>query len=54
MVRSEFERIEADFGAPVAVLVNNAVWARFQPLADIDEETSRRMLSFGVEVVWTI
>ncbi len=54
MVRSEFERIEADFGAPVAVLVNNAVWARFQPLADIDEETSRRMLSVGVEgLIWT-
>ena len=39
-VRSGFERIETDFGAPVAVLVNNAVWARFQPLADIDVETS--------------
>ncbi len=53
-VRSAFERIEADFGAPIAVLVNNAVWARFQPLADIDEETSRRMLSVGVEgLIWT-
>ena len=53
-VRSGFERIESDFGAPVAVLVNNAVWARFQPLADIDEETSRRMLSVGVEgLIWT-
>ena len=53
-VRSGFERIEADFGAPVAVLINNAVWARFQPLADIDEETSRRMLSVGVEgLIWT-
>jgi 3-oxoacyl-[acyl-carrier protein] reductase len=53
-VRSGFERIEADFGAPVAALVNNAVWARFQPLADIDEETSRRMLSVGVEgLIWT-
>ncbi len=54
MVRSGFERIEADFGAPVAVLINNAVWARFQPLMDIDEETSRRMLSVGVEgLIWT-
>ncbi len=53
-VRSSFERIEADFGAPVAVLINNAVWARFQPLVDIDEETSRRMLSVGVEgLIWT-
>ncbi len=54
VVRSGFERIEADFGAPVAVLINNAVWARFQPLMDIDEETSRRMLSVGVEgLIWT-
>jgi 3-oxoacyl-[acyl-carrier protein] reductase len=53
-MRSGFERIEADFGAPVAVLINNAVWARFQPLAEIDEETSRRMLSVGVEgLIWT-
>ena len=53
-VRSGFERIESDFGAPMAVLINNAVWARFVPLADIDEETSRRMLSVGVEgLIWT-
>ena len=53
-VRSGFDRIGTDFGAPVAVLINNAVWARFQPLADIDEETSRRMLSVGVEgLIWT-
>ena len=53
-VRSEFERIEGDFSAPIAVLVNNAVWARFMPLADIDEETSHRMLSVGVEALfWT-
>ncbi|HEY1453373.1 MAG TPA: SDR family oxidoreductase [Roseiarcus sp.] len=54
IVRSEFGRIERDFGAPISVLVNNAVWARFMPLADIDEETSRRMLSVGVEgLFWT-
>jgi 3-oxoacyl-[acyl-carrier protein] reductase len=53
-VRAEFDRIEGDFGAPIAVLVNNAVWARFVPLAEIDEETSRRMLSVGVEgLIWT-
>jgi NAD(P)-dependent dehydrogenase (short-subunit alcohol dehydrogenase family) len=53
-VRSEFERIESDFGAPIAVLVNNAVWARFMPLAEIDVETSRRMLAVGVEgLIWT-
>lgn len=53
-VRSTFERIESDFGAPIFVLINNAVWARFDPLEAIDEETSRRMLSVGVEgLIWT-
>jgi NAD(P)-dependent dehydrogenase (short-subunit alcohol dehydrogenase family) len=50
-----FARIEADFAAPVAVLVNNAVWARFQPLAEIDDETIDRMFTVGVNgVVWTM
>jgi 3-oxoacyl-[acyl-carrier protein] reductase len=53
-VRSTFERIESDFGAPIFALINNAVWARFDPLEAIDEETSRRMLSVGVEgLIWT-
>ena len=50
-----FARIEADFAAPVAVLVNNAVWARFQPLDEIDGETIDRMFAVGVNgVVWTM
>lgn len=54
VVRTAFERIEHDFGGPTAALVNNAVWARFMPLAEIDEDTSRRMLSVGVEALfWT-
>jgi 3-oxoacyl-[acyl-carrier protein] reductase len=53
-VRAEFDRIERDFGSPVSVLINNAVWARFPSLADIDEDTSRRMLAVGVEALfWT-
>ena len=53
-VRSGFARIETDFGGPISVLVNNAIWARFIPLVDIDEETSRRMLAVGVEALfWT-
>ena len=40
-VQAMFARIESEFGAPVAVLVNNAVWARFQPLAEIDAEIGR-------------
>jgi 3-oxoacyl-[acyl-carrier protein] reductase len=54
-VMDMFARIEADFAAPVAVLVNNAVWARFQPLDEIDGETIDRMFAVGVNgVVWTM
>jgi len=54
-VLSTFAQIEADFAVPVAVLVNNAVWARFQRLADIDEETANRMFAVGANgLVWTM
>ena len=55
VVGEMFARIEADFAAPVAVLVNNAVWARFQPLDEIDAETIDRMFAVGVNgIVWTM
>ena len=44
-VHAMFRSIESEFGAPVAVLVNNAVWARFQPLDEIDGETVDRMFA---------
>jgi 3-oxoacyl-[acyl-carrier protein] reductase len=54
-VMAMFESIEADFAAPVAVLVNNAVWVRFQPLAEIDAETVQRMFAVGVHgLFWTM
>ncbi len=54
-VQAVFAGVETDFGAPIAVLVNNAVWARFQPLAEIDEETANRMLAVGVNgLFWTM
>lgn len=54
-VQAMFERIESEFGAPVAVLINNAVWARFQPLAEIDAETVDRMFACGVSgLIWTM
>jgi len=54
-VRGLFAHIEKDFAAPTAVLVNNAVWARFQPLAEIDSETLRRMFSVGLDgLIWTM
>jgi 3-oxoacyl-[acyl-carrier protein] reductase len=57
--RSEVARAVADveraFGAPVGVLVNNAVWARFGPLAEIDEALVERTLAVGLKaLVWTM
>ena len=47
-------RGSSDFAAPVAVLVNNAVWARFEPLAQIEPETVDRMFAVGVHgLIWT-
>jgi 3-oxoacyl-[acyl-carrier protein] reductase len=54
-VHAMFARIESEFAAPVAVVVNNAVWARFQPLAEIDVETADRMFAVGVQgLFWTM
>jgi 3-oxoacyl-[acyl-carrier protein] reductase len=54
-VQTIFARIEREFAAPIAVLVNNAVWARFQPLAEIDGETASRMFAVGVNgLFWTM
>ena len=47
--------VEARFGAPVGVLVNNAVWARFGPLDALDEETVERTLAVGLKaLIWTM
>jgi NAD(P)-dependent dehydrogenase (short-subunit alcohol dehydrogenase family) len=47
-----FARVEAEF---VGALVNNAVWARFQPLAELDLETAERMFAVGAQgLFWTM
>jgi 3-oxoacyl-[acyl-carrier protein] reductase len=54
-VHAMFGAIERDFGAPVAALVNNAVWARFTPFAEIDEEVLDRMFAVGVDgLIWAM
>jgi 3-oxoacyl-[acyl-carrier protein] reductase len=53
-VHALFARIESEFAAPVAVLVNNAVFARFEPLPQIETETVDRMFAVGVQgLIWT-
>jgi len=47
--------VERHFGAPVGVLVNNAVWARFGPLDQIDEDLADRTLAVGLKaLLWTL
>src|ERR1700737_2708830 len=53
-IHALFARIESECAAPAAVLVNNAVWARFEPLAQIEVETIDRMFAVGVHgLIWT-
>ena len=53
-VQGALAAVEAAWG-PVGLLVNNAAWIRYQPVADIDEETLERMLAVGVKaMVWTM
>jgi len=53
-VRNVFAAVQREFGAPIASLVNNAVFARFQPLEEIDADTAERMVGVGLlGLVWT-
>lgn len=53
-VRAVMQRIEADLGAPVSILVNNAVWIRYQSIEETDEETVDRILAVGFKgILWT-
>jgi 3-oxoacyl-[acyl-carrier protein] reductase len=52
-VHALFARVELEFGEPVAVLVNNAVFARFEPLPQIKVDTIERMFAVGVHgLIW--
>jgi NAD(P)-dependent dehydrogenase (short-subunit alcohol dehydrogenase family) len=54
-VHDVFDRIEREFAAPIGALVNNAVWARFQPLMEIDPQTLDRMFAVGLQgSIWTM
>jgi NAD(P)-dependent dehydrogenase (short-subunit alcohol dehydrogenase family) len=54
-VHQAMAAVEQAFGAPVGVLVNNAVWARFQTLAEIDDEVVDRTMAVGLKaLMWTL
>jgi len=47
------DQIASDFGQPIGVLVNNAMWTRFQPLEEVDTETLERTFGVGLHaLVW--
>jgi NAD(P)-dependent dehydrogenase (short-subunit alcohol dehydrogenase family) len=53
-VTQTMAQVEQAFGAPLGVLVNNAVWARFQPLSEIDDEIIDRTFAVGLKaLIWT-
>jgi NAD(P)-dependent dehydrogenase (short-subunit alcohol dehydrogenase family) len=53
-VHAVMQRIETDLGSPVSILVNNAVYARYQPIEEIDEATIDQMFAVGLKgIVWT-
>jgi NAD(P)-dependent dehydrogenase (short-subunit alcohol dehydrogenase family) len=53
-VHAAVERTVAEFGR-LDVMVNNAMWNRYEPIADITPETLHRMLGVGFDgVVWGI
>jgi NAD(P)-dependent dehydrogenase (short-subunit alcohol dehydrogenase family) len=53
-VNAVVDRIRDSFGR-LDVVVNNAMWNRYEPIADIRRETLDRMLGIGFSaVVWTI
>ena len=46
--------MQSHFGAPVRVLVNNAVWAKFQPLAQIDDRSPTAFAVGLKAMMWTL
>lgn len=51
-VLEAMQRVEQDLGAPVSILVNNAVWIRYQSVAETDEESVDRILAVGLKGIF--
>jgi NAD(P)-dependent dehydrogenase (short-subunit alcohol dehydrogenase family) len=51
-VRNMVQAVSKRFG-PVDILVNNAVWAKYQPLNEVNEDVFDRMLAIGLKgLLW--
>ena len=54
-VHAVMQKIEADLGGPVSILVNNAVAASYLPVEQIDEASMTKMFSIGLNgIIWGI
>ncbi len=52
-VHALMNRIDADFGR-IDVLVNNAMWIRYEPISEVNEETVDKMFGIGLKALfWT-
>ncbi|MEO8296434.1 MAG: SDR family NAD(P)-dependent oxidoreductase [Burkholderiales bacterium] len=54
-VHAVIQKIEADLGGPVSILVNNAVAASYLPVEEIDEASMTKMFSIGLNgIIWGV
>lgn len=49
--QAQIDHIATHFGK-IDVLVNNAMWVKYQPMGEVDEETYRRQMAIGLDAVY--
>lgn len=49
--KSTIDEIAKRFGR-IDVLVNNAMWVKYEPIPEVEEETYRRQMSIGLDAVY--
>jgi 3-oxoacyl-[acyl-carrier protein] reductase len=53
-IQQIFDEVAREFGR-IDILVNNAMWNRYEPLAEIQPETADRMIAVGfTAIVWAL
>lgn len=49
--QKSIDDIAANFGG-IDAMVNNAMWVKYEPLADVQEDTYRRQMAIGLDAVY--